>query len=91
MHLSLLQDLDYGQVVKADPTDEPAFSKVRLISPIKMDITFIFAAHRDLKNPDLMDEWKRPGSWYQQKLLVSYLVEVHQNTMSPLSCWTIVS
>ena len=40
----------------------PEFAKVRMISPMEMDVAFVLAAHRDILNPDLMDEWKRPGN-----------------------------
>ncbi|CAL1145171.1 unnamed protein product [Cladocopium goreaui] len=52
-------DMGYDQVVKADPAEDPAFCKVKMFSPVEMDLAFVFAAHRDINKPELMDEWKR--------------------------------
>ena len=66
LHLSR-QDVGYDQVAKADPAEDPAFSKVKMFSPIEMDIAFVSAAHRDINKPELIDEWKRHGGVHQHE------------------------
>lgn len=72
LHLSL-QDVGYDHVVKADPAEDPAFCKVKMFSPVEMDLAFVFAAHRDINKPELMDEWKRQGGVHQQEFLNFHL------------------
>ena len=70
--------MGYDQVVKADPAEDPAFCKVKMFSPVEMDLAFVFAAHRDINKPELMDEWKRQGGVHQQETRVIHqLIIIH--------------
>ena len=60
-NLVLAEDMSYDDVTKKVDGEDPAFPKVRLVSPIEMNIAFVGAAWRDRNDPSLLEEWKRPG------------------------------
>ena len=57
----LAEDLSYDDVTKMVHDEDPAFSKVRLVSPVEMNHAFVAAAWRDRHDPLLVEEWKRLG------------------------------
>lgn len=43
------------------PGEEIYFSRIRMYSPMEMDMAFAIAAARDAADGEKMDQWKRPG------------------------------
>lgn len=44
----------------ATPGEEFYFSRIKMYSPMEMDMAFAIAAARDASDGEKMDQWKRP-------------------------------
>ena len=59
--LQLSKDLHYNDALRPTVGEDTPFPRVRMFSPMEMNFAFVLAAHRDIDDPQKMDDWKRLG------------------------------
>lgn len=56
--------MSYKDVTAETPGEEQRFARIRMFSPMEMDMAFAIAAARDKDDAEKMEQWKRQGDWW---------------------------